>query len=108
MFTFLTTDQPSDQVLPGELACDNEGAMAVVSSDENVIEQMTPYFSFLAVGSGQRQALWTSPYVDGAGTGLLVTVAVPVYSNVTDRYYNKVHILNKYILFLLNIPMVCS
>ena len=56
-----------------------------VTADSNTFHQMAPYFRFLEASSGARAAVWTAPYVDKAGLGLMVTVSVPVYSNLTRR-----------------------
>ena len=72
-------------MLPGRLACYNQGAMAKVTSDIDIFGQMAPYFRFLEASSGARDPIWTSPYLDKTGLGLMVTYAIPVYSNVTNR-----------------------
>ena len=85
MFTFLTLEEASNHVLPGQLACDNKGAMAKVTLNTDIFRQMAPYFRYLEESSGAHAPVWSSPYLDMMGLGLLVTIAVPVYSNVTDR-----------------------
>ena len=85
LFTFLTYNKHSSQMLPGRLACYNQGAMAKVTENTEVFRQMAPYFRFLEASSGARDPIWTSPYLDKAGLGLMVTYAVPVYSNITNR-----------------------
>lgn len=85
MFTFLTLEEVSNHVLPGQLACDNKGAMAKVTLNTDIFRQMAPYFRYLEASSGAHAPIWSSPYLDELGLGLMVTIAVPVYSNVTNR-----------------------
>ena len=85
LFTFLTLAQHSNQVLPGKSACNNEGAVARVIHNDDIFQQMAPYFHYLYAGGGYNGPIWTSPYLDQMGLGLLVTIAAPVYSNITRQ-----------------------
>ena len=54
------------------------------SSGENLITQMHSYFNFLAGSAQNRKGLWTSPYLDAFGLGLMVTHAIPCISEVDN------------------------
>ena len=41
---------------------------------------MNNYFDFLSSNAKSTEPLWTSPYLDAWGLGLMVTYAVPVIS----------------------------
>ena len=85
LFTFLTQESYRSEQLPGQLACNNQGAMATITRDTELFQQMGPYFRFLEASTGAEEPLWTSPYLDKAGLGLMVTIAVPVFSNVSSK-----------------------
>ena len=86
-FTFLVdvAESPKQEEMAGYLACRNGGSLARVVNNTDYFQQMAPYFTFLEASSGAQQAVWTSPYVDSNMLGLMTTVAVPVYSNLTDE-----------------------
>lgn len=87
LFTFVTSSEEdtSDRSLPGRLACRNNAALTIIENNTDIFQQMAPYFDFIEESSGARQAVWTSPYVDDSGLGLMMTVAVPVYSNISGE-----------------------
>ena len=71
---------------PGKLACENSGFMKKLTDSEDIISQMQDYFSFLASNTiGISNTTWTAPYVDALGLGLMVTVAVPATSRITNK-----------------------
>ncbi|XP_013417008.1 voltage-dependent calcium channel subunit alpha-2/delta-3 [Lingula anatina] len=74
------------------LACENDGSLMRVNSDYNLPEQLSDYFSHIEASSASHQAVWSSPYLDHDGLGLMVTVAVPVYSYFTDQFLGVVGI----------------
>ncbi len=52
---------------------------------ENLISQMSNYFDFLGTNVKKSEGLWTSPYLDAWGLGLMVTHAIPCISQVDGR-----------------------
>ena len=56
---------------------------------ENLITQMDNYFNFLAGSAKNRKGLWTSPYLDAFGLGLMVTHAIPCISSVDGTYVQQ-------------------
>ncbi len=48
--------------------------------------QMSNYFDFLGRNVKKSEGLWTSPYLDAWGLGLMVTHAIPCISRVDGRY----------------------
>jgi len=84
IFSYLTADDGEE--FPGKLSCDNQGYMKKVTDEENIISQMQDYYSFLASNTiSISNVTWTSPYLDASGLGLMVTVAMPVISKVTNK-----------------------
>ena len=43
---------------------------------------MSNYFNFLSRSAKNSNGLWTSPYLDAFGLGLMVTHAIPCISEV--------------------------
>lgn len=87
IFSYLTSDNEDEgEEFPGKLACDNEGYMKRLTDEEDIISQMQDYYSFLASNTiSISNVTWTSPYLDASGLGLMVTVAMPVISKVTNK-----------------------
>lgn len=85
LFTFVTDSSSKSEILPGHLACNNQGAMVKVVDDANILDQMMPFYTFLAASSMSTELIWTSPYLDKGGLGLVITAALPVYSNITGK-----------------------
>ncbi|XP_074641618.1 voltage-dependent calcium channel subunit alpha-2/delta-2-like [Tubulanus polymorphus] len=78
IFSYLTKDD--GEVFPGRLACANRGSLRKLENGENLITQMHNYFGYLSQSSKNFHGLWTSPYLDAWGLGLMVTHAVPAIS----------------------------
>lgn len=78
IFSYLIKDDAEE--FPGKLACDHRGSMVKLTIGENLISQMNNYFDFLSSNAKSTEPLWTSPYLDAWGLGLMVTYAVPVIS----------------------------
>ena len=83
IFSFSTS--PGSEQFPGKLACENQGIMGRVYSKENVFHQMLPYFTYLESTSGANSVIITAPYLDVSGLGLMVTAAMPVYSDISGQ-----------------------
>ncbi|CAH1773823.1 unnamed protein product [Owenia fusiformis] len=83
IFSYLTVED--GELFPGKLACKHRGSMVKLTSGENLISKMADYFHFLAKNSKNSLALWTSPYIDAFGLGLMVTHAVPAISKETGQ-----------------------
>ena len=85
MFTFVTHKSKSRVSPSGRLACDNHGAVAQIINGSDIFHQMSPYFRFLESSSGAEEMVWSSPYRDRLGQGLMITLAIPVHSNITQQ-----------------------
>ncbi|XP_002735490.2 VWFA and cache domain-containing protein 1-like [Saccoglossus kowalevskii] len=83
IFSYLTIDDGEE--FPGRLACENRGSMKKLLSGNNLISQMNNYFEFLSSNTEGTQGLWTSPYLDAWGLGLMVTVAIPAVSKISNK-----------------------
>jgi voltage-dependent calcium channel alpha-2/delta-3 len=84
IFSYLTVDD--GELFPGRLACNHRGSMRKLTSGENLISEMSNYFEFLSTSAVNRGGgLWTSPYLDAWGLGLLITHAIPCISDVDGR-----------------------
>ena len=60
--------------------------MKKLMTGENLISKMNNYFDFLGRSVKKSEGLWTSPYLDAWGLGLMVTHAIPCISKVNGRY----------------------
>ncbi|KAJ1551442.1 hypothetical protein HK096_011012 [Nowakowskiella sp. JEL0078] len=63
------------------LACANKGVWAKINQGEDPFISMSAYFKFLALGTANRNVIWTTPYEDDFGLGLVTTAAQPVYDD---------------------------
>lgn len=59
--------------------------MKKLVSGENLISEMSNYFSFLSSNARSETGLWTSPYLDMGGLGVMVTHAIPIVSAATGK-----------------------
>ncbi|KAL4236042.1 hypothetical protein ACF0H5_004428 [Mactra antiquata] len=83
IFSYLIKEDA--ELFPGKLACNHGGSMLKLTTGENLISQMSNYFEFLSSNAETKKALWTSPYLDAWGLGIMVTHAIPVISKLTGR-----------------------
>ncbi|KAK2155924.1 hypothetical protein LSH36_227g06072 [Paralvinella palmiformis] len=83
IFSYLTIDE--GELFPGKLACEHRGSMKKLMIGENLITQMSNYFDFLSRNAKNSDGIWTSPYLDAFGLGLMVTYAIPCISEVTGQ-----------------------
>ncbi|XP_013386854.1 voltage-dependent calcium channel subunit alpha-2/delta-2 [Lingula anatina] len=83
IFSYLTKED--GEIFPGKLACEHRGSMKRIDSGENLISKMSNYFNFLSSNAMNTKGLWTSPYLDAWGLGLLVSYVIPVVSNITGN-----------------------
>ena len=84
IFSYLTVDD--GEQFPGQLSCHHRGSMKKLLHGEDLISQMGNYFDFLSSNAKNSEGLWTSPYLDDWGLGLMVTYAMPCISNVDNRW----------------------
>ena len=84
------------ELFPGKLACKHRGSMKKLLTGENLISQMGNYFDYLSRSTLNSQGLWTSPYLDDWGLGLMVTHAIPAISKITNRTIGKGNLLFVY------------
>ncbi|VEL17173.1 unnamed protein product [Protopolystoma xenopodis] len=80
IFSYLIKDEA--ELFPGQLACNQGGHMSKLVSGENILSQLSDYFHYLSRAASVRESegLWTSPYLDAFGLGLVVTHAIPAIS----------------------------
>ncbi|XP_052774120.1 voltage-dependent calcium channel subunit alpha-2/delta-3-like isoform X2 [Mya arenaria] len=83
IFSYLIKEDA--EKFPGKLACSHGGSLLKLTTGENLISQMSNYFEFLSTNAETTKALWTSPYLDAWGLGIMVTHAIPVISKITKR-----------------------
>ncbi|XP_052254694.1 voltage-dependent calcium channel subunit alpha-2/delta-2-like isoform X2 [Dreissena polymorpha] len=83
VFSYLIKEDA--EKFPGKLACSHGGSLLKLVTGENLISQMSNYFEFLSSNARTTKALWTSPYLDAWGLGIMVTYAIPVISGITGR-----------------------
>lgn len=71
--------------ITGHMACKHRGSLRKLVTGENLISQLSNYFDFLSKNAMKSRALWTAPYLDSFGLGLVVTYAVPAISKRHNR-----------------------
>eukprot|EP00761_Pharyngomonas_kirbyi_P010550 gb/GECH01010570.1/.p1 GENE.gb/GECH01010570.1/~~gb/GECH01010570.1/.p1 ORF type:complete len:1003 (+),score=253.65 gb/GECH01010570.1/:1-3009(+) len=69
----------ADQDIPRKVACDNQGIFFSIQDNASLRTQMGEYYRYFALGINTESTLWTAPYFDVNGLGLILTVALPVY-----------------------------
>ena len=84
IFSYLIKEDAEE--FPGKIACHHGGSLLKLLSGENLISQMSNYFEFLSSNAEPTEALWTSPYLDAWGLGIMLTHAIPVTSKITQKY----------------------
>ncbi|ELU06451.1 hypothetical protein CAPTEDRAFT_215114 [Capitella teleta] len=82
IFSYLTVDE--GEQFPGHLSCHHRGSLKKLNHGENLISQMGNYFDFLSRNARNSKGLWTAPYLDDWGLGLMVTYAMPCISHVDN------------------------
>ncbi|XP_070196192.1 voltage-dependent calcium channel subunit alpha-2/delta-2-like [Littorina saxatilis] len=90
VFSYLIVEDA--EIFPGKLACDHNGSMKKLLTGENLISQMSNYYEFLSSNAVTAYGLWTSPYLDSWGLGLMLTYSIPITSKVTGKYIGVVGI----------------
>lgn len=65
--------------LAGRLADKSNGFMTHIDEGTNLRTQMSVFFNYLASHAPVDDLIWTEPYVDAGGLGLVVTVAKAVF-----------------------------
>ncbi|KAJ1551443.1 hypothetical protein HK096_011013 [Nowakowskiella sp. JEL0078] len=63
------------------LACANKGVWTKINQGEDPFISMSSYFKFLALGNKNNDVIWTTPYQDDFGLGLVSTAAQAVYDD---------------------------
>ncbi|KAL3318708.1 hypothetical protein Ciccas_002628 [Cichlidogyrus casuarinus] len=82
IFSYVIMDNHTE-TLPGKLACDNNGSFTKLTSGQNLISNLHQYYDYLAKSSPNlKKGVWTAPYLDNNGLGVMVTHAVPAFSKV--------------------------
>uniref|UniRef100_A0A6B2L1C9 VWFA domain-containing protein n=1 Tax=Arcella intermedia TaxID=1963864 RepID=A0A6B2L1C9_9EUKA len=72
-------------LLPKAIACANNGVWAQINDGGDLSSQMGNYYNYLASSIINRtRAVWTEPYVDASGAGLVVTVAKAFYDETAS------------------------
>lgn len=80
IFTFSVGRHAHDS-LPRQIACRNDGLWSSLMEQDEAITKLQSYTKFLAAGYKVRDPVWTNPYEDAFGLGMMTTVAKPFYSS---------------------------
>lgn len=83
IFTFSMGDN-SDDSIPRQIACANEGAWSYIGAGMDALTAMNSYYRFLTDPATSSRTVWLEPYEDHGGLGNITTVARPVYSKGTQ------------------------
>eukprot|EP00210_Caulerpa_lentillifera_P007421 g7092.t1 len=84
IFTF-SMGEDSDDSLPRQIACANDGSWSYIDSDTDPLSAMNGYYRFLTNPDSNDSPVWVNPYLDAGGQGCVTTVAKPVFSRGTKR-----------------------
>jgi len=78
--TFTFSILPRDRTYAAEVACAGDGAREELNNERRgaIRDQSMGYFDFLEQSTRSEEVIWTSPYVDNFGLGLLLTLGRPV------------------------------
>eukprot|EP00210_Caulerpa_lentillifera_P005936 g5674.t1 len=82
IFTF-SMGESADDSIPRQIACANNGSWSYIGPETDVLTAMNGYYHFLTNAGSGDSPVWTNPYEDDGGLGLITTVAKPVYSRGT-------------------------
>lgn len=80
IFTFSVGDQAHDS-LPRQIACRNDGSWSSLGEKDDPIVKLQSYSRFLAAAYRVRKPVWTDPYEDAFGLGMITSVTKPFYSS---------------------------
>ncbi|XP_064627789.1 voltage-dependent calcium channel subunit alpha-2/delta-2-like [Lineus longissimus] len=90
IFSFVTKSDEQNIPFHQELTCQNRGMAVAIVDDDAIFKQMSPYFNNININSSAGDVVWTSPYIDKSGLGLMLSAAAPVYSNKTGKHLGVV------------------
>jgi len=74
----------ADSVMPKDLACRTGGVWEQVADGTNPTAAMVDYYEMLALsvaGTGIDNVIWSSPYEDAGGLGMMISAAKAVYDS---------------------------
>lgn len=81
LFTYTVGDE-ADDFLTRVLACKNGGAWTHLDINENdILTRMNSYFLYIADGKYEQEPVWTLPYDDDYGLGMLTTSSISFYTS---------------------------
>ena len=83
MRTFTFSILPKDRTYAAEIACAGSGARQELNVERQgaIRDQSMGYFFYLEQSTRSEEVIWTSPYVDNFGLGLLLTVGRSVITS---------------------------
>eukprot|EP00761_Pharyngomonas_kirbyi_P005291 gb/GECH01005296.1/.p1 GENE.gb/GECH01005296.1/~~gb/GECH01005296.1/.p1 ORF type:complete len:1239 (+),score=289.74 gb/GECH01005296.1/:1-3717(+) len=79
-----SANREDPKYLARHLSCDTGGIMTEIDYDQSLLDQIKPYLNFFTQAQKSTELIWTSPYVDASGLGVLITAAVPLFDENTD------------------------
>lgn len=75
IFSYILGDQ-ADPSIPSKIACNNTGTMNQIREGGDLKTTMVKYYEYF--GATQAE-IWSAPYIDAFGLGLMITRSVPVF-----------------------------
>jgi hypothetical protein len=91
IFSFIvSSDGLTGQKLAKRLACNHGGEALLVARDENIYDQMAPFFDYIrrtniAANRSFDQTLVSGPLTSQIDSSLVVVVSKPVVANVSSN-----------------------
>ena len=64
--------------------CNFNGVYHHVANPTDLSTALTDYFNFIAAGLTRTTPIWTEPYADSSGLGVVTTLAYPIYDKTVN------------------------
>ena len=85
LFTYAFGNSSGTEI-PSKLACLFNGIFETIVYANEIVEKMNSYFFSLSLGIENKRPIWTEPYEDSAGLGIMTTCALPVYDRTSTPF----------------------
>ena len=83
MFLFGLGTEMSPDILQ-LFACNFNGVYHQVANPADLSVSLKDYFNFISAGLTRTTPIWTEPYIDALGLGLITTLAFPIYDKTVN------------------------
>jgi len=74
----------ADKTITKKIACQRNGLFQDIKFELDLQKAMNEYYLLLSAGIDRNQVIWTEPYEDFLGMGMITTVAYPIYDRTVN------------------------